>query len=138
MSKDDLVNSGRMTREEADCIEIDKLQLFLESPLAERIRSAACEGKLKREQPFVLGITTEESGGDYELIQGIIDLYFEEADGIVLLDYKTDRVGQAAELAERYRIQLEYYAQAICQITGKLVKEIYIYSLYLSQTIRLE
>lgn len=136
--KDDLVNSGRMTREEADCIEIDKLQLFLESPLAERIRSAACEGKLKREQPFVLGITTEESGGDYELIQGIIDLYFEEADGIVLLDYKTDRVGQAAELAERYRIQLEYYAQAIRQITGKPVKEIYIYSLYLSQTIRLE
>lgn len=135
---DELVNSGRMTREEADCIEIDRLQMFLESPLAERIRNAVSAGRLKREQPFVLGITTEGSGGDYELIQGIIDLYFEEEDGIVLLDYKTDHVEQALELVERYRIQLMYYAQAIRQITGKPVKEIYIYSLYLSQTIRLE
>ncbi len=135
---EELINSGRMTREEASCIELDKLLTFLESRLAERIRSAASGGKLKREQPFVLGITTEGNGGDYELIQGIIDLYFEEEDGIVLLDYKTDRVEQVTELAERYRIQLMYYAQAIRQITGKPVKEIYLYSLYLSQTICLE
>ena len=93
---------------------------------------------MKREQPFVLGIETADGSGDYELVQGIIDLYFEEEDGVVLVDYKTDRVETAAELAERYRIQLQYYARAIRRISGKTVKEILIYSLYLSETISVE
>ena len=133
-----LVNSGRMTRDEVACIEPERLMRFLKSELAERIRHADQKSRLKKEQPFVLGVETEEGSGDYELIQGIIDLYFEEDDGCVLVDYKTDRIEDAEELAERYRIQLMYYARAIEQITGKTVKDIYIYSLHLSQVIRLE
>lgn len=132
----ELVECGRMTAEEVSWVETDKLLCLLQSGLAERIRKA--EGTLKREQPFVLGIETADGSGDYELVQGIIDLYFEEEDGIVLVDYKTDNVASADELAERYRIQLQYYAQAIRQITGKPVKEILIYSLHLSETISLE
>lgn len=133
-----LVQENRMTGEEAECIEPERLLKFLKSDLAERIRKADAESCLKREQPFVLGVETEEGSGDYELIQGIIDLYFEEEDGFVLVDYKTDRVDDAAELAERYRIQLMYYARALRQIRQKPVKEIYIYSLHLSEVIRLE
>lgn len=133
-----LVNAGRLTREEADCIEVERVWRFLESSLGRRIRKADIEGKLKKEQPFVLGIETTDGSGDCELVQGIIDLYFEEEDGVVLVDYKTDRVENAEELAERYRIQLQYYAKAIRQITGKTVKEIFIYSLHLSETISLE
>jgi len=133
-----LVQEKRMTQTEAECIEPEQLLKFLESELAERIRRADAQNRLKREQPFVLGVETEESSGDYELIQGIVDLYFEEDDGFVLVDYKTDRVANADELAERYRIQLMYYARAIRQIRQKPVKEIYIYSLHLSQVIRLE
>ena len=132
-----LVDSRRMTQEEADCIETKRIMEFLESELAERIRQADETKRLKKEQPFVLGVETEENG-DYELIQGIIDLYFEEDDGVVLLDYKTDRIDTGDELTEKYRIQLMYYARAIEQITGKTVKESYIYSLYLSQLFRLE
>ena len=132
-----LLSTGRMTAEELSCVEPEKLWSFLQSSLGERIRKADAAGKVKKEQPFVLGIEAEE-GGDYELVQGIIDLYFEEADGIVLVDYKTDRIETAEELVERYRIQLQYYARALRQITGKTVKEIYIYSLYLSQTIPVE
>ncbi len=131
--REQLLQTGRMTAEELACVDTKKLWGFLQSSLGERIRKADADGRLKREQPFVLGIEAEE--GDYELIQGIIDLYFEETDGIVLVDYKTDRIEAAEELAERYRIQLQYYAQALRQITGKTVKEIYIYSLHLSQTI---
>jgi len=134
----DLVENGRMTQEEAACIEADRIVAFLESNLAERMRIADATGKVKREQPFVLGVETEDGSGDYELIQGIIDLYFEEEDGVVLVDYKTDRVATPTELTERYRIQLMYYAKAIEQIAGKKVKEIFIYSLHLSETILIE
>ena len=53
---------------------------------------------------------------------GIIDVYFEEEDGLVVLDYKTDRVRTADELVRRYQSQLTYYARALSQITGKAVK----------------
>ena len=75
------------------------------------------------------------------LIQGIIDAYLEEEDGLVLIDYKTDRVPAgnpdraAALLADRYRIQLDYYERALVQLTGKKVKERVIYSLTLGRSI---
>ena len=71
------------------------------------------------------------------LIQGIIDVFFEEEDGLVLADYKTDRVLQASELISRYKVQLDYYEQALTQLTGKPVKERIIYSFALQEEIRL-
>ena len=61
-------------------------------------------------------------------MQGIIDVYFEEADGIVILDYKTDRVQSMEELWNRYETQLDYYGQAVARLSGKPVKEKIIYS----------
>ena len=59
---------------------------------------------------------------DY-LVEGIIDCYFEEADGIVLLDYKTDwQINPAA-----HQDQLAMYRRAIEAMEGKPVKESYIY-----------
>ena len=71
------------------------------------------------------------------LLQGIIDAWFEEDDGLVLVDYKTDRVKEGGEniLLDRYQIQLFYYAKALAQITGKKVKEAVIYSLALQKEI---
>ena len=81
----------------------------------------------------------EESRPEEEvLIQGIIDVFWEEADGIVLLDYKTDHVDNAQELVHRYKKQLELYADALSRFSGeKPVKEILIYSFALAETIRL-
>ena len=67
--------------------------------------------KLYREQPFVLGVDAkelypEEEDGELILIQGIIDAYFEEPDGLVVLDYKTDKVNNGKELAEKYQVKL--------------------------------
>ena len=69
------------------------------------------------------------------LIQGIIDVWFEEEDGIVLLDYKTDRVRNASQLKELYHAQLDYYAQALEQLLEKPVKEKIIYSFALKEEI---
>ena len=77
---------------------------------------------------------------DLTLIQGIIDVFWVEKDGIVLLDYKTDRVQQAKELIDRYATQLKLYADALERVFAarKLkVKEILIYSFSLEQLITL-
>ena len=77
---------------------------------------------------------------DTILIQGIIDCYFEEEDGVVIVEYKTDHVDEenAEEiLTKRYREQLDLYAGAVSQITGKNVKECIIYSVYVNREIKL-
>ena len=98
------------------------------------------KGQLFREQPFVLGIPASSMDSAFPkeetvLIQGIIDVFFEEEDGLVLMDYKTDRVSDEKELAERYRVQLDYYEQALFRLTGKRVKQRLIYSFALEKEI---
>ena len=88
----------------------------------------------------MIGIDASELSDDFPagetvLVQGVIDCYFEEEDGLVLLDYKTDRVHKARELADRYRVQLDYYARALTQLTGKTVKERLIWSFALGEEI---
>ena len=79
-----------------------------------------------------------ETDSDEEiLIQGIIDAYFEEADGLVIVDYKTDRAKEAAELVNKYQEQLKWYERALEQLTGKKVKEKLIYSFALHVVIPL-
>ena len=97
---------------------------------------------LFREQPFVISVRAEDVKEEFRsqeeiLIQGIIDAYFEEGEDLILVDYKTDRVSQRnpEELVNKYRIQLDYYAEALYRMTGKRVKEAYIYSTSLGREI---
>ena len=71
------------------------------------------------------------------LVQGIIDVFWEEDDGIVLLDYKTDKVDDANALMVRYEKQLELYKNAIEASYGVKVKEVLIYSFALERSINL-
>ena len=61
------------------------------------------------------------------LLQGVIDCWFEEDDGIVLLDYKTDSFRDTEEIRRKYALQVELYAYALEKITKKTVKNKYIY-----------
>ena len=67
------------------------------------------------------------------LIQGIIDMYFIEEDGIVLLDYKTDHVESMEALWERYEMQINYYREALERLTKLPVKEKILYSFSLDR-----
>jgi ATP-dependent helicase/nuclease subunit A len=69
------------------------------------------------------------------LIQGIIDVFFEEEDGLVLLDYKTDSVKTGEDLVKRYKKQMELYKEAIERSRGKIVKKVYLYSFHLQEVI---
>lgn len=105
---------------------------FVQSDIGRRVANAVNCGSVRREQPFVF----EYEG---QLIQGIIDLYFEEDGELVIVDYKTDRVNKSAagaqKLVKRYAVQLNYYAKALAQLTGKCVKEKIIYSFALEKGI---
>jgi ATP-dependent helicase/nuclease subunit A len=72
--------------------------------------------------------TYANSGADV-LVRGVIDLWFEEADGIVLVDYKTDKQTDEEYYINNYDVQLELYKEALEKATGKKVKEIYIYAI---------
>lgn len=140
---DALCALGRMQEADAKRLNWKQLLGFLQSDTAKRMRAAAEQGALEREKPFVMSVPAnlvwEDSRPEEDvLIQGIIDVFWEEADGIVLLDYKTDHVDNAQELVRRYKKQLELYADALSRFSDeKPVKEILIYSFALAETILL-
>lgn len=141
----DMEEQKKLDSQEAACIYIKDIQRFVNSRLGQRMKQAAQEGKLFREQPFVMSVDAGQlneqwTGGETVLVQGIIDAYFIENQEIVLVDYKTDRVSEGDEkkLTELYHTQLEDYAQALERLTGKKVKETYIYSFALGKEIRLQ
>jgi ATP-dependent helicase/nuclease subunit A len=69
------------------------------------------------------------------VVQGAVDLMLIEEDGIVIVDFKTDRVRDENALIESYAEQLRIYADACSKITGLKVKEKIIYSLVLDRSI---
>lgn len=136
------VSCGKMTQEERDQVLPRRLERLIHSRLGHRMARAQKNGTLRREQPFVIGaeasrIREEWSGDELVLVQGIVDAWFTEEDEIVIVDYKTDRVDSPAELAERYRTQLEWYRDALEQVTGLPVREMLLYSFALEKEIRL-
>lgn len=125
-----MLETGKMNELQVKSVNPWDIYTFVQSDTGRRVANAVNCGSVRREQPFVF----EYEG---QLIQGIIDLYFEEDGELVLVDYKTDRVmkGEAGEkeLVKRYAIQLDYYAKALTQLTGKKVKEKIIYSFALGK-----
>lgn len=125
-----MLETGKMNELQVKSVNPWDINTFVQSDTGRRVANAVNCGSVRREQPFVF----EYEG---QLIQGIIDLYFEEDGEFVLVDYKTDRVmkGEAGEkeLVRRYAIQLDYYAKALTQLTGKKVKEKIIYSFALGK-----
>ena len=127
-----MLETGKMNKLQVKSVNPRDISTFVQSDIGKRAASAVNSGRARREQPFVF----EYEG---QLIQGIIDMYFEEYGELVLIDYKTDRVDKSTageqELVKRYAIQLDYYAKALAQLTGKCVKEKIIYSFALEKGI---
>lgn len=134
------VRDGFLTQEWFDAVNVSKIANFFNSDLAKSMTEAQKNGRLRKEQPFVLAIEANRvnadiPSGENVLIQGIIDAFYEEDGQIVLMDYKTDHVDNEEALIKRYRVQMDLYAEALSRITGKTLKAIYIYSFSLAKTI---
>lgn len=129
-----MLSKDRITQELSKLVQLSKVQAFIDSETGVRMKRAAQAGKLYREKPFVMSFSEE----DMTLIQGIIDVFWVEEDGIVLLDYKTDAVKQPQELVLRYEEQLNLYADALNRVfadTGLKVKEKLIYAFKFGEVI---
>ena len=144
-----------MTREDAELVSIRQLEVFFEGSLFARLKKAK---KVYREQRFNIFLPASDFTENKEkaallqdetiAVQGVIDLFFEEEDGsIVLCDYKTDYLTReemaapplaAAKLRARHAQQLRYYAMAIEAMLGHAPREVLIYSLPLGDTVRVE
>ncbi|MBQ4563265.1 MAG: helicase-exonuclease AddAB subunit AddA [Lachnospiraceae bacterium] len=137
----DMCWNGILDEDDLSRVSLAPISRFLGQNLAKRMTKAAQNGKLHRESRFVMGVPADEIGGAYHgdemiLVQGMIDCWFEEDDGLVIVDYKSDRVDPKngeRQLIERYKVQLEYYRRALAQSTGKRVKECRIYSFALGR-----
>ena len=160
---------GLLTQEMKELVKLPLIERFVQSEIGKRMREAEKAGNLYREKAFVMGFTGEEletfgfgeiqtdvlqnvserkenalpeqdREAELTLIQGIIDVFWLEEDGIVLLDYKTDRVDTVQELADCYAAQLNLYAEALERIFDHdekkyKVKEKLLYSFRLGEVI---
>jgi ATP-dependent helicase/nuclease subunit A len=134
-----------ITSEQAKEVDIFKIERFLQSTLGRRIRAAEYVFK---EVPFIIELPSTKlypelsdsiCAQDGIILQGIIDCYFEEPEGIILVDYKTDYVapGEGLDIIRnRYKTQIDYYTYALEQITGKKVIEKYIYLFWNGQALQ--
>ncbi|MGN0383805.1 MAG: 3'-5' exonuclease, partial [Eubacterium sp.] len=137
-----LLSEGKLDKRSASVINPDKLVIFANSQLAERMHKADDNCRLYREQQFIIGVPAKELKKEYDserlvLLQGIVDAFFIEDNEIVIIDYKTDKVNNYDELIRRYKVQLDLYQKAVEQITNMHVKEKIIYSVHLGGEITL-
>lgn len=95
-----------------DKINLEKILSFFDTALGQEI--LANQDKLYREQPFSM-LKRDEKSQENFVLRGILDGYLLYNDKIALFDYKTDRYEHTSQLVERYRGQLDLYAEALAR-----------------------
>ncbi|WP_409341354.1 helicase-exonuclease AddAB subunit AddA [Paenibacillus sp. MBLB4367] len=130
----EMLDKRLLTGEQAEAVDGSVIASFFSGALGKRLLNAK---RVLRETPFSYGLHAGEAYPDADrsaaeetvLIQGVIDCLFEDEQGLVLLDYKTDRTEglDPAALRERYKVQLELYARAVGHIWKRPVSEMYLF-----------
>ena len=107
------------------------MRRFLASPLAQRIRRAE---QVYREYRFSLLLPAAlydpaAEPEDELMLQGVVDCAFRTEKGLVIVDFKTDRIRpeEAPARAELYRPQLTAYSQALSRVLETPVAEMVLY-----------
>ncbi len=137
----EMADSGLLSSDEANVVNIKQISGFFESDIGRRMLSS---GKIKREIAFVVkkpanDVIKNLNEDDNILIQGIIDCYFYEGDEIVLIDYKTDAVhDNINSIKSMYETQILAYKEALEILTKKKVKEAYLYLFDNNMQIKIE
>lgn len=138
-----LVEKGAISNKQGKAININSIRAFFDSTFYQRIKNSI---SILKEKQFLVMIsdlnldneTLKQYNNTEGMLQGIADCLFEESDGYVLVDYKTDNVKIVEELIERYSKQLELYKASFDLILDKPVKSSYIYSFKLKQGIEIK
>lgn len=115
---DRLVFEAKISLEEKDLIDKNSIIYFYNSDLGKRVLNAR---KVYREEAFTMKYKDEDK--EDILVDGQIDLFFEEDNEFVIIDFKTGYMRENPV----YKNQLDLYERGLTQATGKKVKEKYIY-----------
>lgn len=149
-----LVDKKFIAPQVADLINLKQIEKFFESDFYSTLKNAK---KTYREQRFNILLPASHFTQDEEfkseiekeeiLVQGVIDLFFEDENGkIILCDYKTDYLTPeelrdeslvVKKMKDRHGRQLEYYAMAIERFLGKSPDKILIYSLPFGKAVKI-
>mgnify|MGYP002588632735 CR=1 FL=1 len=118
-----------LTARQAEAVDAEKILALFSSELGKRILNAK---NLRREFKFSIltdaGAYDPAAAGEQVMLQGVVDCFWQEADGIVILDFKTDYIDGDLQLkAARYAPQLQAYARALSLIYGLSVRKCILY-----------
>lgn len=131
-----------LSDEEIDSIDREAVSKFALSKLGQRMAAA---DEIYHEREFMVELAAneldstldDEFAAETVVVQGAVDCVFFDGDKMVIVDYKTDRVKDIAELRTKYEVQLRVYEKALTQVFGERETELIIYSFWLSDQITL-
>jgi ATP-dependent helicase/nuclease subunit A len=126
---ENMVASRRITPQQAASVDVETIIWLLNEPVGKLLSNPAT--KLHRELA-VYFTTPSTEPMDQPMIRGRLDVLIEHADGLIIVDYKTDRVSGSGvdQRAEFYQPQMRLYREAIERITNKQVTETMLVFLY--------
>ena len=120
-----LVEKRFLTPQQGEAVDSGRIDAFFSSPLGRELKTAP---GLRREFKFSILVPAADyfpgAGAEERvLLQGVVDCYYETAEGITVVDFKTDRVNEKTmvDRAAEYRGQLMAYSRALTEVTGKPV-----------------
>ena len=128
-----------ITKEQADSVQLDRVQNFFASPLGLWLLK---QEHVRREFKFSLlvdaGRFYPEAAGENTMLQGVVDCFVVEDDGITILDFKTDRIRNGLqERVAHYKPQLMAYAEALSKIYALPVKRKILYFFSVNEAVEL-
>ncbi|MCR4888260.1 MAG: helicase-exonuclease AddAB subunit AddA [Ruminococcus sp.] len=137
-----LTELGHLTKVQADTISTNKIRAFFTSDLFKRVTAAK---SYQREKKFMIAAAQldikeenfERIRKSDGMLKGIIDLVYETDDGLVIVDYKSDRGMSEEALKERYTMQLMIYKSALELTSDKPVIGLELYSIELKKEIKI-
>ena len=122
---DRLTEEGYLTALQREAVQPERLAAFFASKLGQELLSAREVGREFKFSLLVPAKTYFPDAGEEEiLLQGVIDAWFDDGTGVTVVDFKSDRIRPGGEdaAAERHRVQIEAYSQALERILDRPVK----------------
>ncbi|MBQ8161188.1 MAG: UvrD-helicase domain-containing protein [Clostridia bacterium] len=117
-----MLEGSIMSEEEGRMVRYRGVTGFMAGDLCQRLLKSP---EVHREWGFTMTLQP----GHPTLVQGIVDCAFLEGDEWILIDYKTDRDTSQAAFVARHETQMRWYREALERLSGKKVKEMWLYAL---------
>lgn len=131
---EELSRQKRITPHTAGQVDVSAIASFFQTDIGRQV--LAQPDKVMREWPFTIALPVSQMditiSNEFVVVQGIADMIIPAENGIILVDFKTDKIGAGAidKRVMVYQTQLALYARAVQTILDKPVTAAYLYFLH--------